>query len=154
MIILKIYEQYNVINECYYDLMKCSQFIFPGVHLTGMYLNPLNATNQHFGCDGISAAEHITIYWIGPLLASAVATRSYDLVATDKPTTSKRKASTSNNNVVKNGKESTEKNGRSKVKNSSEVADDWTFVNSDDKESKTSTVTKRSLRNREVLIAD
>ena len=36
-------------------------------------MNPVNASNQTFGCDGIGAAEHIFVYWAGPLLAAALA---------------------------------------------------------------------------------
>ena len=46
---------------------------FAGIHLTGMYMNPVNASNQTFGCAGISVWEHIFVYWGGPLLASALA---------------------------------------------------------------------------------
>ena len=36
-------------------------------------MNPVNASNQTFGCAGISVWEHIFVYWGGPLLASALA---------------------------------------------------------------------------------
>ena len=36
-------------------------------------MNPVNASNQTFGCAGISVWEHIFVYWAGPLLASALA---------------------------------------------------------------------------------
>ena len=35
-----------------------------------MYLNPVNASNQTFGCSGLSNFKHIVIYWIGPLFAT------------------------------------------------------------------------------------
>lgn len=42
-----------------------------GVDATGFYLNPINASNQCFGCHGATIAEHLAVYWIGPLLATA-----------------------------------------------------------------------------------
>ncbi|PAA76078.1 hypothetical protein BOX15_Mlig008191g3, partial [Macrostomum lignano] len=38
-----------------------------GLHLTGMYVNPANATAQTFGCEGSQPWEHVTVYWLGPL---------------------------------------------------------------------------------------
>lgn len=38
-----------------------------------MYMNPIKASNQTFGCDGTSVSEHIFVYWVGPLLASVLA---------------------------------------------------------------------------------
>ena len=46
--------------------------LIAGLHLTGMYGNPLNATNQTFGCDGITAVEHFIVYWMGPLSATLI----------------------------------------------------------------------------------
>ena len=50
-------------------------FTLLGVDWTGFYLNPINATNQTFGCDGVSVWEHIAIYWVGPLSATVLSTR-------------------------------------------------------------------------------
>ena len=47
--------------------------IFSGLKLTGMYLNPVNATNQTFGCQGASVLEHVLIYWAGPICATLLA---------------------------------------------------------------------------------
>ena len=41
--------------------------------MTGMYLNPINASTQTFLCKGTSAPEHLLVYWVGPLLATAIA---------------------------------------------------------------------------------
>ncbi|ELU12507.1 hypothetical protein CAPTEDRAFT_65598, partial [Capitella teleta] len=43
-----------------------------GVGYTGFYLNPINATNQTFGCRGISSLHHVIIYWAGPLVSTAL----------------------------------------------------------------------------------
>lgn len=53
---------YNIVN-----------YILIAVDITGFYLNPLNATNQHFGCRGLSNVEHVVVYWLGPLAAVATA---------------------------------------------------------------------------------
>jgi len=47
-------------------------FTVYGVDMTGFYLNPVNATNQNWGCDGEDPFVHIFVYWIGPLVATAV----------------------------------------------------------------------------------
>ena len=44
-----------------------------GVHLTGMYMNPVNAFNQEFGCRGVNRYEHLLVYSVGPMIAAAVA---------------------------------------------------------------------------------
>ena len=44
-----------------------------GVELTGMYLNPINATNQTFGCHGTGTLEHLVVYWGAPFVATACA---------------------------------------------------------------------------------
>ncbi len=36
-------------------------------------MNPVNASNQTFGCHGTSPLEHIFVYWGAPLLAAAIA---------------------------------------------------------------------------------
>ena len=54
--------------------LKCSH-IFSGIHLTGMYFNPANATQQTFGCHGTSPPEHIFVYWVGPLLGCSCAVK-------------------------------------------------------------------------------
>ncbi|XP_064647978.1 aquaporin-11-like isoform X2 [Lineus longissimus] len=43
-----------------------------GLNLTGMYLNPANATIQTYGCRGNSRAEYIVVYWCGPLIGAAI----------------------------------------------------------------------------------
>ena len=48
--------------------------LFVGVDYTGYYLNPINATNQTFGCRGVSLLEHLVVYWLGPLGAAALGT--------------------------------------------------------------------------------
>lgn len=50
-------------------------FVFTGIHLTGMYTNPANATAQTFGCNGSHALEHITVYWLGPFSGTYLAHR-------------------------------------------------------------------------------
>ncbi|XP_013393206.1 aquaporin-11-like [Lingula anatina] len=37
-----------------------------GLTLTGMYINPANASSQGFGCAGSSLIGHILVYWIAP----------------------------------------------------------------------------------------
>ena len=37
---------------------------------TGFYLNPINASNQTYGCHGASTLEHLLVYWVGPLVAT------------------------------------------------------------------------------------
>ncbi|CAD5114723.1 DgyrCDS3766 [Dimorphilus gyrociliatus] len=41
-----------------------------GVKATGMFANPVNASNQMFGCSGLTKSEHIFIYWVSPLAAT------------------------------------------------------------------------------------
>lgn len=45
------------------------------VHLTGYYLNPLNASNQTFGCHGTTVVEHLFVYWFGPIVFAFITTR-------------------------------------------------------------------------------
>lgn len=47
--------------------------LFSGVDLTGMYLNPVNATNQTYGCHGPWFVEFVLVYWIAPFLGTALA---------------------------------------------------------------------------------
>ena len=37
-----------------------------------MYLNPVNATNQTFGCHGPLLVEFVAVYWLAPFLGTAV----------------------------------------------------------------------------------
>jgi len=56
-------------------LTKCmftTFMVVMGVDATGFYLNPVNASNQTWGCAGTSHLEHILIYWLGPLAATAL----------------------------------------------------------------------------------
>lgn len=48
-----------------------------GISLTGMYINPANATVQTFGCQGSQAWEHITVYWLGPFSGTWLALQLY-----------------------------------------------------------------------------
>jgi hypothetical protein len=57
--------------EIYGKCLIMSLLTAAGVAYTGMYLNPLNASNQTFGCDGTSAISHLIVYWVGPLLATS-----------------------------------------------------------------------------------
>ena len=41
--------------------------------MTGFYLNPINATNQTFGCKGLAFIDFVIVYWVAPLLATALA---------------------------------------------------------------------------------
>ena len=53
------------------SLIGCIVVIL-GVDLTGMYMNPINATNQTFGCRGINVLEHIFVYWVSVFLAGVL----------------------------------------------------------------------------------
>ena len=44
-----------------------------GIEFTGMYLNPINATNQTFGCHGTGKLEHLIVYWGAPFAATICA---------------------------------------------------------------------------------
>ena len=44
-----------------------------GLSFTGLYMNPLNASNQTIGCHGNTILEHLLVYWIGPF-ATVVST--------------------------------------------------------------------------------
>ncbi|CAH1788748.1 unnamed protein product [Owenia fusiformis] len=52
-----------------------------GILYTGMFLNPANASVQTFGCDGVSTVEHIFIYTIGPMVATALAYKLHSHLA-------------------------------------------------------------------------
>lgn len=41
-----------------------------GLHLTGMYYNPILASAAQFGCEGHTHWSHFAVYWIGPIVAS------------------------------------------------------------------------------------
>lgn len=43
-----------------------------GLNLTGMYLNPANATARNFGCSGVTRLEFVLVYWLGPIVGAAV----------------------------------------------------------------------------------
>ncbi|KAI0231886.1 hypothetical protein LSAT2_017767 [Lamellibrachia satsuma] len=47
--------------------------VLVGVDFTGMYLNPINATNQTFGCHGTGRLEHLVVYWGAPFAATVCA---------------------------------------------------------------------------------
>ena len=40
-------------------------------------MNPLNASNQTFGCHGATPTEHIVVYWIGPMIATSVGAKMH-----------------------------------------------------------------------------
>jgi hypothetical protein len=52
--------------------LNISNTFFPGLNLTGMYLNPTNAMIQTYGCHGNSRIEYIIVYWSGPLIGAAI----------------------------------------------------------------------------------
>jgi len=39
-----------------------------GIHLTGMYCNPIVASACTINCDGVDTKGHLIVYWVGPLL--------------------------------------------------------------------------------------
>ena len=43
-----------------------------------MYLNPVNATNQTFGCHGPLLVEFVAVYWLAPFLGTALAVVTQD----------------------------------------------------------------------------
>lgn len=83
-------------------------FVTVGLHLTGMYANPLNASNQTFGCEGMTILEHLLIYWVAPLSATVIGYKLHRLLK-KSPTLSKKSQH--------KGHDLTSANGGSKVKN-------------------------------------
>ncbi len=55
-----------------------------------MYCNPINATNQTFGCDGSTVLEHLFVYWVGPLSATALVVFLHDRIQGTRPATELR----------------------------------------------------------------
>ncbi len=97
--------------EFYYILLL-------GVDLTGYFVNPVNASNQTFGCHGTSALEHIIIYWLGPMTGAAcgVVLRNHlwELFGTITKDTSVKAYSNSNGKHTSNEKHTSNGNSTSK----------------------------------------
>ncbi|TKR75855.1 hypothetical protein L596_017090 [Steinernema carpocapsae] len=71
--ILKRYGNEDSFSEM---LLNCSFSGFActlGIHLTGMYGNPIVAWACTFNCRGASHKAHLTVYWLSPLIAWWVA---------------------------------------------------------------------------------
>uniref|UniRef100_A0A915HM62 Aquaporin n=1 Tax=Romanomermis culicivorax TaxID=13658 RepID=A0A915HM62_ROMCU len=39
-----------------------------GIHLTGMYCNPISASACTFNCEDLDSKSHVFVYWMGPLI--------------------------------------------------------------------------------------
>lgn len=52
------------------SLCTCSltKLYFSGIHLTGMYCNPIVASACTLNCDGVDTKGHLIVYWVGPLV--------------------------------------------------------------------------------------
>lgn len=51
-------------------MLSDAVYVFFFVDLSGSYGNPVDASAQHFRCDGLSDAEFALIYWLSPLAAA------------------------------------------------------------------------------------
>ncbi|XP_074659014.1 aquaporin-11-like [Tubulanus polymorphus] len=59
-----MFERYEPFAKGIFGIMMT----LAGLNLTGMYLNPANATAQTWNCVGNTKLEYVLVYWIGPLV--------------------------------------------------------------------------------------
>ncbi|XP_019630502.1 PREDICTED: aquaporin-12-like isoform X2 [Branchiostoma belcheri] len=56
----------------YINSALCVAIIVTGASWTGMMFNPALAVSMTYGCKGESIIDHVVVYWIGPLIATAL----------------------------------------------------------------------------------
>ena len=61
-------------------------------------MNPINASNQTFGCKGLTTIEHLLTYWVSPLAAAVIVPCIFYYVTTETTLHGKL-----NGNVCSNG---------------------------------------------------
>lgn len=121
-----------------------------------MYLNPINATNQSFGCRGVTALDHFLIYWVGPLAAAFIATRLHTWMRNILSAAKKDMLGDDpNENEVRHASA----NGHTKKKVNSDERQQLSMGaehNSTNgvKRKSNNTLLRKSLRNRDVYFAD
>ena len=101
--------------------------VFLGINLTGVYCNPINASNNNFGCAKVNFRALTLVYWLGPISASLVTAslfaprRSRDEVshqskqATNQNGGAPKDETVNRNSGVSNGKASAKRKDKKRI---------------------------------------